>query len=267
MATSGAIQAVSFASSRPLWPIGMPHSSACFNMAANLRYERNDAILLFWHRRACPSGRGPASGVTSQRVCPRSGVKFCVKYKHGTFPCAQRALDLQYHPQGHPDRGVMLCATEIHRKIPKGAPEPAGPRPRTTTRHWYVTKTEPTSKATGAFLMPEPRGARTRPPRLRVVLVPGPCPCLAVPLLLATRPRRAATRSYSCVRYLVCAPTRPLLVKRRSRVLRRRTRQAALDKPRVHDGQLGFCYTRAIMLVTAEKGSLCVLIASCAGIF
>ena len=29
-------------------------------------------------------------------------------------------------------------------------------------------------------------------------------------------------------------------VKRRSRVLRRRTRQAALDKPRVHDGQLGF---------------------------
>ena len=30
------------------------------------------------------------------------------------------------------------------------------------------------------------------------------------------------------------------VVKRRSRVLRRRTRQAALDKPRVHDGQLGF---------------------------
>ena len=27
------------------------------------------------------------------------------------------------------------------------------------------------------------------------------------------------------------------VVKRRSRVLRRRTRQAALDKPRVHDGQ------------------------------
>ena len=29
-----------------------------------------------------------------------------------------------------------------------------------------------------------------------------------------------------------------LLIKRRSRVLRRRTRQAALDKPGVHDGQL-----------------------------
>ena len=28
-----------------------------------------------------------------------------------------------------------------------------------------------------------------------------------------------------------------LMIKRRSRVLRRRTRQAALDKPRVHDGQ------------------------------
>ena len=43
-------------------------------------------------------------------------------------------------------------------------------------------------------------------------------------------------------------------VKRRSRVLRRRTRQAALDKPGVHDGQLGF----AILLeqkasVTAEN--------------
>ena len=46
------------------------------------------------------------------------------------------------------------------------------------------------------------------------------------------------------------------LVKRRSRVLRRRTRQqAALDKPRVHDGQWqwGFCYTRALMSVTAEN--------------
>ena len=30
------------------------------------------------------------------------------------------------------------------------------------------------------------------------------------------------------------------MIKRRSRILRRRTRQAALDKPRVHDGQLGF---------------------------
>ena len=43
------------------------------------------------------------------------------------------------------------------------------------------------------------------------------------------------------------------VVKRHSRVLRRRTRQAALDKPRVHDGQWGFCYTRALMSVTAEN--------------
>ena len=34
--------------------------------------------------------------------------------------------------------------------------------------------------------------------------------------------------------------TRSVMIKRRSRILRRRTRQAALDKPRVHDGQLGF---------------------------
>ena len=43
------------------------------------------------------------------------------------------------------------------------------------------------------------------------------------------------------------------LVKRRSRVLRRRTPQAALDKPRVHDGQWGFYYTRALLSVTAEN--------------
>ena len=44
------------------------------------------------------------------------------------------------------------------------------------------------------------------------------------------------------------------MIKRRSRVLRRRTRQAALDKPRVHDGQLGFAiYTRALNSVTAEN--------------
>ena len=42
-------------------------------------------------------------------------------------------------------------------------------------------------------------------------------------------------------------------VKPRSRVLRRRTWQAALDKPRVHDGQWGFCYTIALMSVTAEN--------------
>ena len=43
------------------------------------------------------------------------------------------------------------------------------------------------------------------------------------------------------------------LLKRRSRILRRRTRQAALDKPRVHDWQWGFCYTRALLSVTAAN--------------
>ena len=37
--------------------------------------------------------------------------------------------------------------------------------------------------------------------------------------------------------HLFMAQYHPDLIKRRSRVLRRRTRQAALDKPRVHDGQ------------------------------
>ena len=47
-----------------------------------------------------------------------------------------------------------------------------------------------------------------------------------------------------------------LMVKRRSRVLRRRTRQAALDTPRVHDGQLGFCCTKALKSETTEKARL-----------
>ena len=55
------------------------------------------------------------------------------------------------------------------------------------------------------------------------------------------------------------------VVKRRSRVLRRRTRQDALDKPRVHDGQLGFAIREQKACVTAAKGSLCVLIVSYAG--
>ena len=44
------------------------------------------------------------------------------------------------------------------------------------------------------------------------------------------------------------------VIKRRSRVLRRRTRQAALDKqPRVHDGQLGFAILEQKASVTAEN--------------
>ena len=46
----------------------------------------------------------------------------------------------------------------------------------------------------------------------------------------------SVTESHSCG----TPRNKHLFVKRRSRVLRRRTRQAALDKPRVHDGQLGF---------------------------
>jgi hypothetical protein len=44
-----------------------------------------------------------------------------------------------------------------------------------------------------------------------------------------------------------------VVVKRRSRVLRRRTRQAALDKPRVHDGQLGFAILEQKASTTAEN--------------
>ena len=51
------------------------------------------------------------------------------------------------------------------------------------------------------------------------------------------------------------APQRPhqMLVKRRSRVLRRRTRQAALGKPRVHGGQLGFAILEQKAAETAEN--------------
>ena len=60
---------------------------------------------------------------------------------------------------------------------------------------------------------------------------------------------RSATRSASETSRTRSAPAKAsalvpslllCIVKRRSRVLRRRMRQAALDKPRVHDEQLGF---------------------------
>ena len=71
-----------------------------------------------------------------------------------------------------------------------------------------------------AFLL-EPRGARTRPPRLRVVLVPAPCPCpgvlllvcysnLARALLVPTR-ARATLCLLLLVRYSFA--TRPLLAR------------------------------------------------------
>ena len=58
---------------------------------------------------------------------------------------AQRALHLRYHPQRHPDRRGGAVCDRNSPKSPKGAPEQAGPRTRTTARHWRVTKTEPTS--------------------------------------------------------------------------------------------------------------------------
>ena len=53
--------------------------------------------------------------------------------------------------------------------------------------------------------------------------------------------------------FFVFVKKRAAFVKRRSRVLRRRTRQAALDKPRVHDGQLGFAILEQKAAETAEN--------------
>ena len=44
------------------------------------------------------------------------------------------------------------------------------------------------------------------------------------------------------------------VVKRRSRVLRRKTRQAALDKPGVHDGQLGFAILESKKIGNGREG-------------
>ena len=44
-----------------------------------------------------------------------------------------------------------------------------------------------------------------------------------------------------------------MMIKRRSRVLRRRTRQAALHKPRVQDVQLGFAILEQKAAETAEN--------------
>ena len=57
-----------------------------------------------------------------------------------------------------------------------------------------------------AFLL-EPLGARTRPPRLRVVLVPAPCPCPGVPLLVCyshlARALLVANRACATLRLLL----------------------------------------------------------------
>ena len=58
-------------------------------------------------------------------------------------------------------------------------------------------------------------------------------PCVNGGVVCGIQPVAFATSAYALFRIW-------FFIKRRSRVLRRRTRQAALDKPRVHDGQLGF---------------------------
>ena len=58
---------------------------------------------------------------------------------------AQRALDLHYHPKRQPDRGGCAVRDRNPPKKPKGAPEQARPRTRTTARHRRFPKTEPTS--------------------------------------------------------------------------------------------------------------------------
>ena len=92
---------------------------------------REREVSRFWTLRGCV--RGQVSNFASNR----NAVLLV------SFP--QRALDLQYHPQGHLDRGGDTLRDRNPPKSPEGAPEPAGPRTRTTARHRHVTKTEPTS--------------------------------------------------------------------------------------------------------------------------
>ena len=69
--------------------------------------------------------------------------------------------------------------------------------------------------------LPHTRGARTRPPRLRVVLVPAPCPCPGVLLLVCysylARALLVPTRARATLCLLLLArysfATRPLLVR------------------------------------------------------
>ena len=85
------------------------------------------------------------------------------------------------------------------------------------------------------------------------------CALLACPMAHARRHARAV----SCARATAARTAKSFralsavgrIIKRRSRVLRRRTRQAALDKPRAHDGQLGFAILEQKACVTAENRS------------
>ena len=96
---------------------------------------------------------------------------------------------------------LCVCACACVLCTLRSDPEPASGRRRSAnkTAHGFFTRTSwcsyPSAPASGC--------ARSGP-----VLVPR---CAPTRLLLV--PRARATRSYSCARYLVFAPTRPLLVR------------------------------------------------------
>ena len=127
-----------------------------------------------WHSRcvACIVCSGCARGGLPAFGCVRSQVSnFRQVHERGAclFFTARPYLAFSIAHKDTPTAGVALRATEIHhlthRKIPKGAPEPAaGPRTRTTARHRHVTKAEPTSTRAENLVRPPPgdRTGRTR---------------------------------------------------------------------------------------------------------
>jgi hypothetical protein len=113
-----------------------------------LRWEPGSGAVLPSGKVApCRPGRGGPQSTRARRFgCVLSQVSNFASNRNAVLIYfVQSALDLQYHPKRHPDRGGCAVRDRNPPKKPKGAPEQAGPRTRTTARHRHVTKTEPTS--------------------------------------------------------------------------------------------------------------------------
>ena len=107
-----------------------------------------------------------ASGALFREIRPGSGAarveltNFASNKKHGTFLVHNAPLGTTSSTT-HKDTPIAgwcfaLRSTEIHRKRPKGAPEPAGLRTRTTARDRHVTpRRSQTAPALSAEIKPK----------------------------------------------------------------------------------------------------------------
>ena len=217
--------------------------------------------------RARPAQRGAARGVRSARTAQTPRRRGAEPPKRGAEPTHRAELSRRAElPSGAAAHDEPPSRVEPPSRAAEPAAEPcraeslntcaAPPTAHSHRAHRTTWRRKAPNKApcraahsrTALLLLPQVEDRRL-PPRFFVNALSG---------------RTMTTTRYflaleSVGMNQICAATDTherhgtIMIKRRSRVLRRRTRQAALDKPRVHDGQLGFCYTKTLKSVTLEN--------------